>query len=108
MFEAFISTQADIYAFTETNVHWRNIEESDRFHERMRTWFQTLHQSVAYNITQKIDRWHQYGGLALFSVNKNGSTPLGSGKYYRRNMAQALIPTNSEQNLLTEFLPRDP
>lgn len=86
--EAFHLSQADVYAVTETNRHWRNLDEDDKLHARMRPWFQSLHMSLAYNTTERPKNITQYGGVGLFSLDKashransKGSDPSGLGRW---------------------------
>jgi hypothetical protein len=48
--ESFEYTQSDVYAMTEMNTHWRNLPHKDKLHERMVTWFEARHESIAYNL----------------------------------------------------------
>ena len=70
IFQAFVLNEADIQALTETNVHWRMVEEDDRLYSRMGSWFQSLHMSLAYNVTQYPITPKQIGGVGIFSINK--------------------------------------
>ena len=79
VFQAFTSTEADIVSFTEINVHWRMMEEEDRLYARMRTWFQSLHMSLAYNRTQYPTTPRQIGGVGIFSVNQASNRVLSCG-----------------------------
>ena len=80
VFQAFTSTEADIYAVTETNVHWRMLEEDDRLYARMQTWFQSLHMSLSYNSTRYPAEPRQYGGVGIFSINKASHRVLARGQ----------------------------
>ena len=49
-------TQADVYGMTEMNSHWRNLDDNDKLHKRMSTWFEACHQSIAYNTTVRLPK----------------------------------------------------
>ena len=70
IFNAFAINEADIQVLTETNVHWRMLEEDDRLYSRMGSWYQSLHMSLAYNVTQYPITPKQIGGVGVFSINK--------------------------------------
>ena len=73
--ESFEYTQLDVYAMTEMNTHWRNLPDKDKLHERMVTWFQARHESLAYNMTSRPKRLlRRYGGVGLISINKLSNT----------------------------------
>ena len=79
VFQEFTSTEADIFATTETNVHWRLLAEEDRLHSRMSSWFQSLQMSLAYNVTQYPIAPHQYGGVGIFSIDKASHRVISRG-----------------------------
>jgi exonuclease III len=75
--ESFEYTQSDVYAMTELNTHWRNLPDKDKLHERMSTWFEARHQTIAYNVTVRPKRQRQYGGVGLISTNKMSHRVMG-------------------------------
>lgn len=76
--EGFEYTQADIYGMTEVNVHWRNLPDKDKLHERTASWFESRHLSVAYNTTVRAKRQRQYGGVAMISTNRLSNKAMGT------------------------------
>ena len=80
VFQAFTLNDADIQALTETNVHWRMLDIDDRLYSRMGAWFQSLHMSLAYNVTQHPTSPKQIGGVGIFSVNKASHRVFSRGQ----------------------------
>ena len=86
--EFFMYTQADVTANSELNVHWRNVNDGDRLHSRMNTWFDGLKPNVTYNTTDRPKGVFQVGGTAIFSTDKacnrvmeSGADPTGLGRW---------------------------
>jgi hypothetical protein len=79
MLPSFEYTQADVYAMTGMNTHWRNLPDKDKLHERMVTWFEARHESIAYNMTTLPKRLRQYGGVGVISTNKLSNHKMGKG-----------------------------
>jgi len=84
-----ISTwEFDIFGIAETNIDWRLVPEKDRLFARTREWRESIHLSFSYNVTTPpVDR-RQWGGNALFSIDKaahrvveKGSDPFKLGRW---------------------------
>jgi hypothetical protein len=54
----------------ETNVDWRVLKETEKLPARTREWWDQQHVSWMHNRTMGLQQVRQYGGCALFSVNK--------------------------------------
>ena len=111
IFQALVMLEADVFAGTEINVHWRMLAEDDRLYTRTQTWFQALHLSLAYNVTQYPPSPSQYGGVGIFSINKachrvltRGQDPSNLGRWawtrYRGKDGLAL-------RIVTAYCPHD-
>ncbi|MFN9981032.1 MAG: hypothetical protein ACK53Y_13985, partial [bacterium] len=78
----------DVFGMAEMNVDWRLSKESKRLYTRTRDWGESLHLSLAHNCaTPPVDK-KQWGGTALFSINKaahrviaKGIDPLNLGRW---------------------------
>jgi hypothetical protein len=69
----------DIMGFAETNVDWRLVSEEDKLAHRTKEWWETLHLSYSSNTTNTPIKSKQYGGVALFSINKAAHKVVGEG-----------------------------
>ena len=84
-----ISTyEFDIMGLAETNTDWRLVNEEDKLVHRTKGWWESLHLSFSFNITKNPIKTKQYGGVALFSINKavhrvvsKGSDPSNLGRW---------------------------
>jgi len=54
----------------EVNIDWRLMPEQDRFPSRTKEWWTQQHVSWANNRTLEPRQQLQYGGTAIFSVDK--------------------------------------
>jgi hypothetical protein len=78
----------DIIGLAETNVDWRLVGEEDKLIHRTKEWWESLHLSYSSNSTKPPIKPKQYGGVALFSINKaahrvvsKGSDPSNLGRW---------------------------
>jgi hypothetical protein len=62
--------QLDILGMAETNMDWQLVEEDKKLYNRTRGWWESMHFSYTYNITGPLILRQQWGGTALFSINK--------------------------------------
>ena len=56
------------------------LDEDDRLYTRMQTWFQSMHMSLAYNVTRYPVELKQYGGVGIFSIDKASNRVLERGQ----------------------------
>jgi hypothetical protein len=78
----------DIFGVAETNLDWRMVPEDHKLHARTKEWWPSLHLSYSFNHTQPPSTPTQYGGTALFSIDKaahriieKGQDPTGLGRW---------------------------
>jgi hypothetical protein len=69
----------DVFGFSETNIDWRLASEDDNLYSRCKEWWDTLHISSSNNTTSSPIQAHQYGGTALFSINKASHRVISKG-----------------------------
>jgi Reverse transcriptase (RNA-dependent DNA polymerase) len=69
----------DIFGFAEMNIDWRLQKEHDKLYYRTKGWFESLHLSYANNCTSSPLAPHQWGGTALFSINKAAHRVIDKG-----------------------------
>ena len=60
----------DIFGMAEVNLDWRLVKEQDRLPTRTKEWWPQQHVCWAHNKTFEPRQPRQYGGTAIFSVNK--------------------------------------
>jgi len=70
----------DVFGIAESNIDWRLVDEDLKLHARTRQWWEHLHLSTAHNTTFPGSRICQYGGTALFSINRAAHRALQRGK----------------------------
>jgi hypothetical protein len=70
----------DIFGFAETNTDWRLVPETDRLYFRTKEWWESVHISYGHNCTNKPSTSHQWGGTALFSLDKAAHRVIGKGR----------------------------
>ncbi len=70
----------DIFGFSETNIDWRLASEEDKLYLRCKEWWDTVHISYSNNTTSAPIQPHQYGGTALFSLNKASHRVISKGQ----------------------------
>ncbi len=63
----------------ETNVDWRLVGEEDRLHFRTKEWWESSHLCLSYNCSGAPITPHQYGGTALFSLDKASHRVIDKG-----------------------------
>jgi hypothetical protein len=71
--------ELDILGMAETNMDWRLVEEEKKLYKRTRGWWESMHFSYAYNITSPPILRQQWGGTALFSINKDAHIVVEKG-----------------------------
>lgn len=62
--------QLDTVAFQEVNTNWFMVEESQRWNQRTRDWWEARHTSVAFNTWDIGSEEFQPGGTMVTSINK--------------------------------------
>jgi len=75
----FQNIEFDIFGLAETNLDWRVLKESEKLPARTREWWDQQHVSWAHNRTAAPSQARQYGGTALFSVNKAAHRAVEKG-----------------------------
>jgi len=70
----------DIFGIAEINLDWRVLNEQERLPHRTKEWWEHQHISWAHNRNLPPRQARQYGGTALFSVNKAALRVIGKGQ----------------------------
>jgi hypothetical protein len=70
----------DIFGMAEINVDWRLLPEEDRLQFRTKGWWESLHLSTSNNTTSHPITPHQYGGTAVWSIDKTVHRVISQGK----------------------------
>jgi hypothetical protein len=63
------NAHADIAAFAEVNISWKNVKPHDRLQERTWGWFRDLHTSMSYASNFPTPTPSLVGGTAIFTIN---------------------------------------
>jgi hypothetical protein len=69
----------DIFGMAEMNVDWRMLKEHEKLPTRTKEWWEHQHVSWTHNRTFAPRQARQYGGIALFSVNKAAHRVIDNG-----------------------------
>lgn len=69
----------DIFGMAEINLDWRVLKEQERFPHRTKEWWEHQHLSWAHNQNSPPRQARQYGGTALFSINKAAHRVMEKG-----------------------------
>jgi len=69
----------DIFGMAEVNLDWRLLKEQDKLPTRTKEWWTQQHMSWTHNRTSEPRQPRQYGGTALFSVNKAAHRAIDKG-----------------------------
>ncbi len=69
----------DLFGVAETNVDWRLVREEDQLYFRTKEWWESSHLSLSYNCSGAPITPHQYGGTALFSLDKASHRVIDKG-----------------------------
>jgi hypothetical protein len=69
----------DIFGFAETNTDWRLLPEQHKLYFRTKEWWESVHISYGHNCTNKPTTPHQWGGTALFIIDKSAHRVGGKG-----------------------------
>jgi hypothetical protein len=74
--------KVDVVLVTETDVHWQSVQVENRLRERTRGWWEAIHIRSAYYKAYRTSRGSakQYGGTAIFSINKAVHRVMASGE----------------------------
>jgi hypothetical protein len=76
-----ISTyEFDIFGLAETNVDWRLSREEEKLYAHTKEWWEHLHLSFSFNTTTAPLKHQQFGGTAIFSINKASHWVIGKGQ----------------------------
>ena len=70
LYQAIKESEADIIGMTETNRNWYKVDSKHRWHERIKSWFETSHSSMAHNVKDIESTNYQPGGNILLSIDK--------------------------------------
>jgi len=70
----------DIFGIAEINLDWRVLNEQERLPHRTKEWWEHQHISWAHNRNLPPRQAREYGGTALFSVNKAALRVIGKGQ----------------------------
>ncbi len=62
--------KVDILGLAETNINWMAIPFMHGLQERMMAWWESEHIMMAHNVHNPDASQHQWGIVALFSINK--------------------------------------
>ena len=80
IFQAIQNAQIDIIAMAEINKCWYQLTEEERWKARTRSWWESSHSTIAYNLKDSDTKKFQPGGNILTSINKAAHRIIGSGK----------------------------
>jgi len=69
----------DIFRVAETNVDWHVVKEEDRLPNRTKEWREQQHASWSHNRMATPAQPKQFGGIALFLVNKAAHRAVEKG-----------------------------
>jgi len=69
----------DIFGMAEVNLDWRLVKEQDRLPTRTKEWWPQQYVCWAHNKTIEPRQPRQYGGTAIFSVNKAALRAIDKG-----------------------------
>jgi hypothetical protein len=69
----------DIFGMAETNLDWRVLKEHEKLPTRTKEWWDQQNVSWAHNRTFVPHQAQQYGGTALFSINKAAHQVIEKG-----------------------------
>ena len=70
LFDFCLEWKVNIFGMAEVNRQWHRVDLQDRFQDRFRGWWESLHTSVGYNCHDNGARHFQWGGTALLLVNR--------------------------------------
>jgi len=80
--------EVDIFLTTENNVAWHKLPAQHHLHERTHGWWESLHITMANNMTDPNSGPYQPGRVGIFSINRAahrvqsfGRDPTGLGRY---------------------------
>ncbi len=87
LYTAMMKLDPDVVGLAEVNKHWQSISSDYQWRNRILSWWESSHSSIAYNIKDiKSSSSFQPGGVILQSINKathriikSGRDPLGLG-----------------------------
>jgi len=110
--QGLVRWEFDVFGMVETNLDWRVLKEQEKLPARTKEWWEHQHVSWSHNRTGTPRQPRQYGGTALFSVNKAAhravekgydSTNLGRWTWtrYKRKSHQTL-------RVITAYRPNPP
>lgn len=69
----------DIFGMAELNIDWRILKEQEKLPTRTKEWWEHQHVSWSHNRMMAPRQIRQYGGTALFSVNKVAHRVIDKG-----------------------------
>ncbi len=69
----------DIFGIAETNIDWWTMPEDHKLYYQSKHWWDTLHLSHAFNSTACPSSAKQYGGTAVFSINRSAHRAIDQG-----------------------------
>jgi len=82
------SAEVDIFLTTKNNVAWHKLLAQHCLHKCTRGWWESLHITMAHNMTDPHSRVYQPGGVGVFSINHAahrvqsfGSNPTSLRRY---------------------------
>ena len=79
--QAINESEMHIVGVTETNRCWHLLEEENRWRQRSKGWWETLHSSVAYNVKDgHMSTPFQPGGTMVLSCNSSAHRVFDSGR----------------------------
>jgi len=80
--------EVDVFLTTKNNVAWHKIPAQHHLHESTCGWWESLHITMANNMTDTNSSAYQPGGVGIFSINhvahhiqSFGCDPTGFGHY---------------------------
>lgn len=61
--------QLDGVLIQESNQHWAKVKNKDKLNTRIKEWFAIARSEVAYNVHEKPQYSHQWGGTGMILLN---------------------------------------
>lgn len=65
----------------ETNLDWKHMKKEDMLQFHTKEWWNEVHISFSHNINNSLLTPHQFGGTAIFSIDKTTHRVIERGAY---------------------------
>ena len=88
LYQSIVESEANIVGLSETNRNWYKVDSNHKWHDRIKSWFETSHTSMVHNVKDVESENYQPGGNLLLSINKaahrvfaTDKDPTGLGRW---------------------------